>query len=77
MPLPKSDQNTTDAEGAAMAPELVFDTLLGAGIGIILAVACSTLDSIRLARHVHHKALAPHLPCPANFSIIVILAVPK
>lgn len=40
------------AAGTAMAPERVFDTLVGAGIGIVLAVACSTLDDrIHLARH--------------------------
>ncbi len=43
--------------GAAMAPERVFDTLLGAGIGIVLAVLCSTLDDrSHLARH--HAARA-------------------
>ncbi|MBP2148738.1 FUSC family protein [Xanthobacter flavus] len=40
------------AAGTAMAPERVFDTLVGAGIGIVLAVAFSTLDDrIHLARH--------------------------
>nr|WP_284145473.1 FUSC family protein [Xanthobacter aminoxidans] len=39
------------AAGTAMAPERVFDTLVGAGIGIVLAVVSSTLDDrIYLAR---------------------------
>lgn len=32
------------AAGFAMVPERIFDTLLGAAIGIVLAVLCSTLD---------------------------------
>lgn len=45
------------AAGTAMAPERVFDTLVGAGIGIVLAVAFSTLDDrIHLAHH--HAARA-------------------
>lgn len=40
------------AAGTAMAPERVFDTLVGAIIGIVLAVVCSTLDDrLYLARH--------------------------
>lgn len=40
------------AAGTAMAPERVFDTVVGAAIGIVLAVACSTLDDrIHLAHH--------------------------
>ncbi|MCA1444560.1 FUSC family protein [Ensifer sp. IC4062] len=43
--------------GATMAPERVFDTVLGAGIGIVLSVLCSTLDDRNhLARH--HAARA-------------------
>ena len=45
------------AAGSAMAPERVIDTLVGAGIGIVLAVVCSTLDDrIHLAHH--HAARA-------------------
>ncbi|MFG1250118.1 FUSC family protein [Xanthobacter flavus] len=45
------------AAGTAMAPERVFDTLVGAIIGIVLAVVCSTLDDrLYLARH--HAARA-------------------
>ncbi|WP_337181148.1 FUSC family protein [Shinella sp.] len=41
------------AAGMAMVPERVLDTLLGAGIGIVLAVLCSTLDDRQhlLRRH--------------------------
>jgi len=41
--------------GAAMAPERVFDTLLGAAIGIMLAILCSTLDD-RSYLASHHAA---------------------
>lgn len=45
------------ANGLSMVPERVFDTWVGAGIGIVLAVLCSTLDDRRhLARH--HAARA-------------------
>lgn len=45
------------AAGSAMAPERVIDTLVGAGIGIVLAVVCSTLDDrVHLAHH--HAARA-------------------
>lgn len=38
--------------GTAMAPERIFDTMVGIVIGIVLAVACSTLDDrVYLARH--------------------------
>ena len=40
------------AAGSAMASERIFDTMVGASIGIILAVASSTLDDrIHLAHH--------------------------
>ncbi|HEV7260056.1 MAG TPA: FUSC family protein [Bosea sp. (in: a-proteobacteria)] len=40
------------AASVAMAPERVLDTMLGACIGIVIAVLCSTLDDrIHLARH--------------------------
>lgn len=40
------------AAGTSMALERVFDTLVGAGIGIVLAVVSSTLDDrIHLAHH--------------------------
>ena len=40
------------AAGTAMAPERIFDTVVGASIGIILAVVCSTLDDrVYLAQH--------------------------
>lgn len=43
--------------GTAMAPERIFDTMVGASIGIILAVLCSTLDDrVYLA---HHHAARP------------------
>lgn len=42
-----------DAAGAAMAPERVLDTVLGATIGLCIAVLLSTLDDRRhLAEHV-------------------------
>lgn len=43
------------AAGTAMAPERVFDTVVGAGIGIVLAVAFSTLDDRIFLAH-HHTA---------------------
>lgn len=47
--------------GGAMAPERIFDTLLGAGIGIVLAVLCSTLDDrSHLARHHAARAVRRH-----------------
>lgn len=45
------------AVGSAMAPERVLDTLIGASIGIILAVVCSTLDDRIYLAH-HHAARA-------------------
>lgn len=45
------------AAGSAMAPERVLDTLVGASIGIVLAVVCSTFDDrVHLAHH--HAARA-------------------
>jgi uncharacterized membrane protein YccC len=45
------------AAGLAMVPERVLDTLLGAAIGIALAVACSSLDDRRhLAGHQMRRA---------------------
>jgi hypothetical protein len=41
--------------GTAMAPERIFDTMVGASIGIILAVVCSTLDDRVYLAH-HHAA---------------------
>ncbi len=41
--------------GAGMAPERVFDTLLGVGVGIVLAVLCSTLDDRSYLAN-HHAA---------------------
>ncbi|MFG1263582.1 MULTISPECIES: FUSC family protein [Xanthobacter] len=45
------------AAGTAMAPERVFDTLVGAIIGIVLAVVCSTVDDRIYLAH-HHAARA-------------------
>ena len=45
------------AAGLAMVPERVLDTLLGAAIGIALAVVCSSLDDRRhLAGHQMRRA---------------------
>jgi hypothetical protein len=43
------------AVGTAMVPERIFDTIVGAGIGIVLAVLCSTLDDRVYLAH-HHAA---------------------
>lgn len=50
------------AHGLAMVPERVLDTWIGAGIGIVVAVVCSTLDDrLHLARH-HAARAAPPRP---------------
>lgn len=46
------------AAGAAMAPERVADTLLGALIGLMIAVALSSLEDRRQLAH-HHRARRP------------------
>jgi len=44
---------TPGLPGAAMAPERILDTLLGAGIGILVAVLLSTLDDRQHLAHFH------------------------
>lgn len=57
MALLMSQLAAPHASGLGMVPERVLDTLLGAGIGIVLAILCSTLDDRRyLAKH--HAARA-------------------
>ncbi|MGE4450830.1 FUSC family protein [Castellaniella sp.] len=46
------------AAGAALAPERVADTLLGALIGIVIAVALSSIEDRRMLAH-HHQARLP------------------
>jgi uncharacterized membrane protein YccC len=43
------------AAGASLAPERVADTLLGALLGIAIAVALSSLEDRRQLAH-HHQA---------------------
>ncbi|MBN9402634.1 MAG: FUSC family protein, partial [Burkholderiales bacterium] len=46
------------AAGAALAPERVADTLLGALIGIVIAVALSSIEDRRTLAH-HHQTRLP------------------
>lgn len=46
------------AADASLAPERVADTLLGALIGIVIAVALSTLEDRRQLAHHHRSRLS-------------------
>jgi len=57
MALLMSQLAAPQAAGLGMVPERVLDTLLGAGIGVVLAILCSTLDDRRYLAE-HHAARA-------------------
>lgn len=52
MALVMSQLSAPDAVTVSVVPERILDTLLGAGVAIVIVVVCSTLaDRMHLANH--------------------------
>jgi len=52
------------AAGTAIVPERIFDTMVGASVGIFLAVVFSTLDDRIFLAHHHAAWLGREQPAP-------------